>query len=41
MKFINKGVIITAITIALGISQFSCIKDKNGSLFGNSEKTTI
>jgi len=44
MKLINKNIIIAALAIAifaLGINHFSCMKDKAGSLFGNSGKTPI
>ena len=42
MKFMNKGMVITAITIfALGINQLSCTKDKDKSLFGHSGKTPV
>ena len=44
MKSINKNIILATIAIiffALGINQFSCMKDKAGALFGNSGKTPI
>ena len=41
MKFINKGAIIAITILALGINQFSCIKDKDKPLFGNSGKTPV